>query len=264
MLIICNGAFKSGSSWLHAIVVELTKLRKLNIVETPQKYTNDINSPGTITESRLQQFINNEDYIAENYLTKSHFFRESTLRKYYSNDVRILFIERDMRDAIVSHYFHIQNKYRNKISFSMYYFFVGRYKAYEISLFNTRCKQYMGEKNFFHFSDLISDFETTVIDIAKVIGINNMSEEEISQIKEQTTLDKLREELKKGNINYYPTNTEDNWKLFRQGKVGNWREHFKAKHVKDINKIYLGNFSFLAKTIYHLIFTLRRRIFRIE
>ena len=146
----------------------------------------------------------------------------------------------------------------------MYYFFVGRYKAYEISLFNKRCKQYMGEKNFFHFSELISDFESTVIDIAKVIGINDISVEEIAQVKEQTTLDKLREELKKGNINYYPTNKKDNWKLFREGKVGNWRKYFKAKHVKDINKIYLGNFSFLAKTIYYLIFTLRRRIFRIE
>jgi hypothetical protein len=169
-----------------------------------------------------------------------------------------------MRDAIVSHYFHIQNKYRNKISFSLYYFFVGRYKAYEISLFNNRCKQYMGEKNFFYFSDLISDFEITVIDIAKLLGISNISKAEIAQVKEQTTLDKLREELKKGNVNYYPSNTKDNWKLFRQGKVGDWRKHFKAKHVNDISKIERGNFSLLGKIIYYLIFTLRRKIFRIE
>ena len=146
----------------------------------------------------------------------------------------------------------------------MYYFFVGRYKAYEISLFNKRCKQYMGEKNFFHFADLILDFETTVIDIAKVIGINNMSEEEIAQVKEQTTLDKLREELKKGNINYYPTNKKDNWKLFRQGKVGDWRKYFKAKHVEDISKIERGNFSILDRSIYYIIFTFRRKIFKIE
>ena len=264
MLIICNGAFKSGSSWLHAILVELTIVKRLNLEKVPIKYTNDVNSPTTIVESQLSNFIIVEDFLSNNYLTKSHFFKKQTLKKTYPENVNFLFIERDMRDAIVSHYFHIQNKYRNKISFSMYYFFVGRYKAYEISLFNKRCKQYMGEKNFFHFSDLISDFETTVIDIAKVIGINNMSEEEVAQVKEQTTLDNLREELKKGNINYYPTNKKDNWKLFRQGKVGDWRKYFKAKHVKDISKIERGNFSILDRYIYYIIFTFRRKIFRIE
>jgi len=161
MLIICNGAFKSGSSWLHAILVELTIVKKLNLEKVPIKYTNDVNSPTTIVESQLSNFLIVEDFISNNYLTKSHLFKKQTLKKTYSENVKFLFIERDMRDAIVSHYFHIQNKYRNKISFSMYYFFVGRYKAYEISLFNKRCKQYMGEKNFFHFSDLISDFERT-------------------------------------------------------------------------------------------------------
>jgi len=264
MLIICNGAFKSGSSWLHAILVELTIVKKLNLEKVPIKYTNDINSPTTIVESKLSDFLIVEDFISNNYLTKSHFFKKQTLKKIYPENVKFLFIERDMRDAIVSHYFHIQNKYRNKISFSLYYSFVGRYKAYEISLFNKRCKQFMGEENFFHFSDLISDFEGTVIKIAKVIGIDDISEEEIAQVKEQTTLDKLREELKKGNINYYPTNRKDNWKLFREGKVGDWRKYFKAKHVKGIGKIEKGKFSILAKTIYYLTFTLRRQLFRIE
>jgi len=83
-------------------------------------------------------------------------------------------------------------------------------------------------------------------------------------LKEQTTLDNLREELKKGNINYYPTNKKDNWKLFRQGKVGDWRKYFKDKHVKDISKIERGIFSILDKSIYYLTFTVRRQLFRIE
>ena len=264
MLIICNGAFKSGSSWLHAILVELTIVKKLNMQKVPIKYTNDVNSPTTIVESQLSNFLILEDFISNNYLTKSHFFKKQTLKKTYPANVIFIFIERDMRDAIVSHYFHIKNKYRNKISFSLYYFFVGRYKAYEISLFNRRCKQYMGEKNFFYFSDLISDFEITVIDIAKLLGISNISKAEIAQVKEQTTLDKLREELKKGNVNYYPTNRNNNWKLFREGKVGSWREYFKSRHVKDISRIEQGKFSILSKIVYILIFTLRRRIFRIE
>jgi hypothetical protein len=264
MLIICNGAFKSGSSWLHAILVELSIVKKLDLQKVPHKYTNDINSPTTIIESQLENFLLIEDYDFNNYLTKSHFFKKKTLRRKYSDNVKILFIERDMRDAIVSHYFHMKNKYSYKPSFSFYYFFVGRYKAFEIALFTYRCKKFRGEEYFFHFSSLISDFEGTVRQIALSIGITEISNEEIKQIKEQTTLDKLREELKKGNISYYPTNKDDNWKLFREGKVGSWRKYFKARHVKDISRVEQGKFSILSKIVYTLIFTLRRMIFRIE
>ena len=169
-----------------------------------------------------------------------------------------------MKDAIVSHYFHIQNKYRYRISFTVYYYLLGRYKAYEIGLFNSRCKKFRGEEYFFHYSDLISDFEGTVRKIALSLGIIEISDEEVKQIKEQTTLDKLREKLKKGNISYYPSNKDDNWKLFREGKVGSWRKYFKASHVKDIVSIEQGKFSILSKVFYTFTFTLRRIIFRIE
>ena len=264
MLIICNGAFKSGSSWLHAILVELAIVKKLDLQKVPNKYTNDINSPTTIIESQIKNFLLIEDYSLNNYLTKSHFFKKKTLQRKYSDNVKILFIERDMRDAIVSHYFHMKNKYSYKPSFPFYYFFLGRYKAFEIALFTYRCKKFRGEENFFHFSDLISNFEETVRKIALSIGITEISDEEVKQIKEQTTLDKLREELKKGNISYYPTNKDDNWKLFREGKVGSWRKYFEARHVKDISRIERGKVSILSKIVYTLIFTFRRIIFRIE
>lgn len=264
MLIICNGAFKSGSSWLHAILVELSIVKKLDLQKVPSKYTNDVNSPTTIIESKLAEFLLIEDFESNNFLTKSHFFKKKTLKRQYKENVKFLFIERDMKDAIVSHYFHIQNKYRNKISFPMYYFFIGRYKAFEISLFNYRCKKFMGDENFFHYSDLINNFEKTLQKIATCLEVTDLSDEELDRIKEQTTLDKLREELKKGNVSYYPTNRDDNWKLFREGKVGSWRKHFNARQLKDVIRIEKGKFSILSKIIYTLIFTLRRMIFRIE
>jgi hypothetical protein len=264
MLIICNGAFKSGSSWLHAILVELSIVKKLNLQKVPEKYTNDINSPTTIIESQIENFLLTEDFDLNNYLTKSHFFKKKTLRKKYSNSVKILFIERDMRDAIVSHYFHIINKYKYKLNFSFYYFFIGRYKAFEISLFNYRCKKFRGEENFFHFSDLISDFEITVREIALSLGITEISDQEVKQIKEQTTLDKLREKMKKGNLSYRPANRAYNWRLFREGKVGGWKEYFNTFQMNDIQRIENGRFSIFSVIVYFFIFTLRRVIFRIE
>ena len=264
MLLICNGAFKSGSSWLHAVLVELAKVRELNLKKVPIKYTNDVNSPTTIIESRLQDFLLKEDYKSENYLTKAHFFKESTLKNEYFDDVKLFFIERNIKDAVVSHYFHIRNKYRFKINFALYYFFLGRYKAYEIGLFNNRCREFVGENNFFYFEDLVSNFNDTIRKIARVLGIFDLANIEIARVKKNTSLDRLREQLKRGNISYYPSKQRDNWKLFREGKINSWEDHFNDNQIKDIEKIESGFFSVFSRLIYYITFTLRRLIFSIE
>lgn len=264
MLIICNGAFKSGSSWLHAIVVELIAVKKINLFKVPVKYTNDINSPTTIVESKLKLFIENEDYDFKNYLTKSHFLDDNTLKMNFSDNIRILSIERDIRDAVVSHFYHIKNNYRLNLSFSVYYFLLGRYKSYEIMLFNLRCKKYIGDSNFFYFSDLKNNFEATVKEIALVIGINSLSIKELGVIKERTSLFSLRQDLKKGYSKYYPSKRDDAWKLFRQGRIGGWRDYFSMYQLNDINKIENGYLSVFGKIVYFVIFSFRRIIFKIE
>ena len=100
--------------------------------------------------------------------------------------------------------------------------------------------------------------------IALSLGFSDLSQKNIKQIKEQTTLDKMREKLKKGNISYYPTNREDNWKLFREGTLGGWKKYLKPYHMKDISRIEKGKFSIFSKLVYTVIFSLRRIIFRIE
>ena len=264
MLILCNGAFKSGSSWLHAIVVELIAIKKINILKVPVKYTNDINSPTTIVESKLKEFIENEDYDLKNYLSKSHFLDDDTLKINFSDNIRMLSIERDIRDAIVSHFYHIKNNYRLNLSFSVYYCLLGRYKSYEIMLFNSRCKKYIGDSNFFYFSDLKNNFDATVKDIALVIGIDTLSIKELKVIKEKTSLLFLRSELKSGYSKYYPSKRDDSWKLFRQGKIGGWRNYFSKHQLVDINKIENGYLSAFGKLVYFFIFSFRRKIFKIE
>ena len=61
MLIICNGVFKSGSTWLHAIILEILKINKIKLTDVPSKYTNNIDSPTTIVESKLLKFLDNEN-----------------------------------------------------------------------------------------------------------------------------------------------------------------------------------------------------------
>ena len=94
MLIICNGTFKSGSTWLHAIVVEILKICEIQLNTVPEKYTNNTNSPTTIIESKLNKFLQEEDFIHNNYITKSHYLKKKTLVQNYSDSVCFLFITR--------------------------------------------------------------------------------------------------------------------------------------------------------------------------
>ena len=264
MLIICNGTFKSGSSWLHAILIELLRIKKVPLSSVPDHYTNDIHSPTKIIESKIDEFIFNESFDTHNYLTKSHFFKISTLSSPYPDTVKFLFVERDIKDAIVSHYYHIQNKFRKQISFRMYYFFLGRYKAYEIYLFNERCKRYFGLTNFILYHDLKNSFNIVINKLCDILQLDQLNRSEMQQLIDETTIEKLREKSKIGELEYYPSRRHDNWKQFRTGLEGDWKHHFSDSQLSHIEKIESGNASFFLRFIYFMIFSCRRYIFNIE
>ena len=126
MLIVCNGVFKSGSSWLHAIILEILKLRKISIATANKKYTNNEDSPTTIIESKLEEFLLQEDYKTVHYITKSHYYKLKTLSREYDKHVKFVFIERDVKDAVISHFHHFKNKFSLSMEFSTYYYLLGR------------------------------------------------------------------------------------------------------------------------------------------
>ena len=264
MLIICNGTFKSGSSWLHAVIVELLAIKKIPLIRVPDAYTNDVTSPTKIIESNLDKFIFHESYDKTNFITKAHFFKNSTMQSAYPDNVKFIFIERIMKDAIVSHFYHIKNKFQLKISFKWYYIFIGKYKSHEIYLFNKRCKQNFREENFIYYHDLKNNFNEVVNKLCDILNIDYLNDIEIDILKKETTIDILRQKSKMGKSEYYPSSSKDNWKHFRQGEEGNWVNYFSNRHLLHINNIEKGNTSFLFKIHYFFFFTLRRILFRIE
>lgn len=264
MLIICNGAFKCGSSWLHAILVELLKIKNISLSRIPDDYTNDIYSPTKIIESKLDDFVLKESYEYQNYITKSHFFKRSTLSSPYPDDVKFLFVEREVKDAIVSHYYHIKNRFQINISFRFYYFIIGQYKAYEIHLFNHRCKEYFGESHFISYDDLKNRFPDSIQRLCKILDIGSLNTFETQRLIDETTIESLREKSKSGESEYYPSKRKDNWKQFRRGKQGDWVNYFSKKQLHQIENIERKGTSLFFKVNYFFLFTLRRYLGRIE
>lgn len=260
MLIICNGTFKSGSSWIHAIVLELCRVKQMNLSVIPSLYNPNVKSPTRILEKNLALFLNNEEYIKSTYLTKAHYFSKSTLGVNYSENVKFIFIERDIKDAIVSHFYHFNNYRKIGLSFGIYFNFIGVFKAYEMFLFNERCKANFNENLFFSFEGFKSSFLSSIKRLCKVLEMELLSDFELLEIQKNTSLNKMKDIAKKGGNQYYPELKGDSHKLFRKGNIGDWKEHFSMNNLRILNKIENKKPSVYIKIGYFILFTLRRKI----
>ena len=260
MLILCNGTFKSGSSWLHAIVLEICKIHQLELANIPLRYSLNINSPTRIIEKRLHQFIRDEDFSSNHFLTKSHYFSIDTFNQRYPDSVYFLFIQRDIKDALVSHYFHFLTYRKLTISFKTYFKYIGIYKVYEMILFNRRCQAYSGNAFNISYKDLKLNFTESVNNISLFLGFSKLSKNDIISIENKTSLDYMREKSKKEESKYYPELGNSSYKLFRKGEMGQWKEYLDKSSLRIIEEMNNGNASLRIRLGYYLFFILRRRI----
>ena len=260
MLIICNGTFKSGSSWLHAIVVEILKVKSISISTIPTIYNLNLASPTRILEKNVIDFITKEDLISKTYVTKSHYFSLETLSYNYSDSVFFLFIERELKDAIISHYFHFKNYRLNKVSFTIYFWLIGIFKAYEICIYNERSKNKFPQNNYFTFEGFKNHFSDNINKLTNLLGFNDLSDGELKQVKENTSLKNMKKQAILGKNKYYPELKKDSYKLFRSGKIGEWKYFFSKRQLIFLENMLNGHTSLLIKFGYFVLFTFRRKI----
>jgi hypothetical protein len=105
MLVISNGAMKSGSTWLTSILMELVKPEPL-----PEGFHDPrFDEVPTIKRERIREFLDTVDYRGHNYVSKNHFYYEREMLSRYEN-VYALDIQRDLADTLVSLFFHAKSK----------------------------------------------------------------------------------------------------------------------------------------------------------
>ncbi|NGZ90288.1 sulfotransferase domain-containing protein [Psychroflexus maritimus] len=267
MIIICNGAFKSGSTWLYLIVEELLKLKKIPFNEkTNETWISEKNKSFLFNDSNIVNAINHYQKGNEVYLSKVHLLEKNSYKflkdRVNGRNVKVLFTSRNLGDALVSHYHHVVTQTEKKMSFNKYYKLIGRYKAYEIIKFNKNRVNYLPGTLQIKFEDLKSNFNVQVNNIANELGLQ-ISDADINLIKEKTSIDNLKDKVKKGEISQYSKNSEKASKLFRKGEVGESRKFFQDKQKDDLNKIAKGEMGFFFKLYYFIFFVLRRNFYKI-
>ena len=255
MLVLANGAPKSGSTWLYEIVKRL-----LSAAPMPDRYlmpAPEDPPPGyepLVAPQKLPELIKSGATHSHNYVSKTHLFAKRYVRLLLADSsVRILDIHRDVRDALVSHYHDMirTGHWSEAKGFERYYWSIGRYKSYQVRQFHRAWAVNSPQVYVSSFERLKSDFPGEVKRIAEFLGLK-LNDDQVEQIREQTSLGQLRKA--------WAEEGDARPRFFRKGTVGEWKSVFKDEMLRDLDAIQQKGLRGVSLLRYHLLFTLRQAI----
>lgn len=248
MLVLANGAFKSGSSWLRAILAEMRAFDDI-----PEAYRSSRHEQVWLDPARIEDFLRSGAYREGAYLTKSHLYgRRSRSLVLTHEDVLVFDIERDLRDAIASHYYHFKRSYGVDWSFERFYWRVGRFKAHQIRLYHLTWHEPHPQLYVASYERLQEDFLAEARRIATHLGIAP-SDDELRRIQHATSIDTMQRVRRQDEL-------PEEQRFFRKGVVGDWKNHFDAASLADIERIRRHGLPPLARLAYHALFDIRPKV----
>ena len=248
ILVFSNGNFKSGSTWVTAIINELLKNKK-NIF--PKKFRHPKHN-NWINRYKIREFIFSKHFkTKDKWISKSHIYQKKLISEItrYQRNIKVINIERNLEDVIVSHYFHLMNLGKIDKGFKEYFNNWGRYKAIQYINYNKAWKHY----DFclkLKYEDLKKSQEDTINKIAKYLNIKSY---DIESIIKETNISNLRKKSKEKDLN------EEDW-FFRKGVVGDGKKYFTEEMEAKLTDIKEGKITLLEKINFFFKFNLRLKI----
>ena len=222
MLVLCNGAFKSGSTWIYQIVSLIIPGKPI-----PHAYHSSEKWHGkTIVEDKLSEFLENVDFKNEDYVCKAHYDNEKTrdiLLK--ASDVYILNIKRDLRDVITSAYYHFNREDRVESTFDEFYWEKGRNLIGFIKKYHDIWHPITGKIYVSSYQLLHEEFENEVNRIFNFLNYI-LKPGDVDRLKKKTTME-ISQKL------WNEDNKPAEERFFRKGVMGDWRNHFTPEIEED-------------------------------
>jgi hypothetical protein len=229
MLVVLNGAPKGGSTWLVLIVQAMKLFQRI-----ADEYQDGQWSNSSICEERLANFIDRVDYQEQNYFCKQHWFNENKIAELdllAIPNVKIVNIIRDIRDVLVSRYFHDLRLNATKAdNIEDYYVAIGKknmqqYMQYHISWHSNRQAL---QPFLCSYERLHLNFAEQVQELVAYLGLSQLiGETEIAEIQEKTSFSSRQE-------------TGDG-KFFRKGIVGDWQNYLSPAIIEDLHQMSLSS-----------------------
>lgn len=188
MLIVCNGIYKSGSTWVYMISKELIETSPLR--DGWAEHYNEKNIKLT------SSFLSESNTVDDNYAVKSHCYNRQFLEllmKDYSSIV--LYSDRDDFELIQSHYHHFSYE-KLKLPFFIYLMTFGFFKMVENQVFKAVVELDSLYSLKVNFRELKENPVKVVMDISDALGV--VTTEELARlIVEKTNMKNRRNDKTK-------------------------------------------------------------------
>ncbi len=229
MLIVCNGAIKSGSTWLYNLLIHFAQPTR-----PPDEYlTANSLAPGSnpcIRPDRLAAFLAAGDWRERDVITKNHLGEPWQRDLLLAHEgVRVFGIERDLRDVVVSAYYDVRNRHGASGDFRSYYWREGRYTADRVVRYHAVWREAGDSVCTVAYERLHSDFAGEARRIATALGLDP-NPEMLEAARAATTIGRLR-------ARYHDQELYRGERFFRKGVVGDWQNHFDGAIARDLARI---------------------------
>jgi len=228
MLIVLNGAYKSGSTWLYNIVLELT-----GYGSPPQEFLNPEWKEPSLLPDRAAKALT-ALRSSDLWLVKNHFHLPEHRTLLLSRpDVRVLDITRDLRDVVVSSYYHDRRALGFTGTFEEYYWQIGRTFAMKVCRYHALWARPSKQCYSASYEGLHANFEDEIGKLSAFLGIPT-TPERLAEIKQRTTLNALRERYGEQD------KKDEKEKFFRKGVIGDFANHMDSKMLADLALLERG------------------------
>ena len=222
MLVVCNGSMKSGSTWLMEIVAAHGRWQPV-----PDEYRNQRWHNPSVDLDAVDRFFADKIYREQDVYCKQHWEKEQKYRDLLLDpDIKMINIVRDIRDVLVSRYFHDQRTGLVTADNIEDYYFADKGRI--------RLRKYMTYHVFWHgsgegpepylchYERLHSDFNDEAGGLFRYLG-SPLTEEELNCISEKTAFENI------------PASGEG--RFFRKGKAGDWINYVNDRMIEDIARL---------------------------
>ncbi len=249
MLIVVNGAYKSGSTWLYNITAELMT----GFGAPPKPLLHPDWKEPSIRPERLTDALNALQ-PQDRWLVKNHFPSRAERAALLAHpEVRVLDIRRDLRDVVVSSYYYDRRRLGFTGSFDAYYWAIGRGFARKVCLYHAVWETPPSAQCFCaSYEGLLTDFAGEVGRLAAFLGVS-VTPERVEAIRQATSLHALRERYGEKD------KAKDDDNFFRKGTTGDYANHMNRRMLLDLARIeWEVRLKFSAP--YRALQALKRRI----
>jgi len=220
LLIISNGGFKSGSTWLFNIASQLTSAKPVAKEFCNPEWVNP-----SLHHRRLSHTLASIDFHSRNFICKNHFgnqhHRNLLLR---DQDIKVLQITRDYRDVVVAMYHHFKNQQGYDIGFERFYWRTGRMRLQRVAAYNQIWEPPATNLFQTRYELLHSAFDSEVQRLGEFLNVTTENKV-LSRLRASTSIESLRRKY------------GDRKSFFRKGGCDGWRDYFGDEISRDIASI---------------------------